>query len=324
MRLYLSGGMRGYPHHNYPLFNDISFQLRQQGLEVVNPAEIPGTSEGTPREVCMQRDIEALIGCDAIAGLPGWQMSPGAQVEVAIMWSLNKPLYDVLGPASDGRVMLAPSTVTSLFIPRETQYYKRTPLVGLCGYAQSGKDTAATWLTKNGWVRVAFADTLRQILRALNPIVATEIHQVYSYGEENPVSYASVDRRVDALVNLYGWEQAKKNDEVRALLQRLGTEAGRNIIGEHLWVLLGEQSIEAADQPVVVTDVRFPNEVQMIRRRGGTLVWVSRPDVGPVNKHASEHSVTAEDCDVVVVNDGTVVDLHEKMRLVVDDYAEAA
>lgn len=323
-KLYLCGAMRGFPSHNYPLFNQVAAKLREQGFDIVNPAEIEGTSEGVPREVCMQRDFEVLLTCTGIAALPGWKQSPGACTEVALGWSLNLPLYDVITDSA-GEVSVRPSETTLLSIPRESQYYAKTPLVGLCGYAQSGKDTTAQHLLNLGWHRVAFADTLRDVLDALNPIADLNYRlDLGGFATENgPMTGDALDGlelqlypfRVKQITKQTGWDAAKTTyPEIRKLLQRLGTEAGRDIIGEHLWVHKGEEKIEKLDGPVVVTDVRFQNELFMIRRRGGVILWVERPGVGPVNNHASEHSVLASDADYVINNDGTIEDLERKVQ----------
>jgi len=291
MSLYLSGPMRGFPLHNYPLFNEVANKLRQQGYEVVNPAEI--STEGVPRETCMLRDLKVLLGCESVAVLPGWEMSPGAGVEVATAWALNKPLFDVR--FTDGQPFLSPSSATGVIIPRETQYYEKVPLVGFCGYAQVGKDTAAQPMVENGWTRVGFADLLKEMLLALDPLISENV-------------------RLVRVINDVGWDRAKGTvREVRLLLQRLGSEGIRNTIDSNLLVAMGERKIEAINGPVVISDCRFPNELQMIRRRGGKIIWVNRPGFVAMNGHVSENSVGPDDCDLVIANDGSVERLRVKV-----------
>jgi hypothetical protein len=123
-------------------------------------------------------------------------------------------------------------------------------LIGLCGYGGAGKDTAAEGLTREGWTRVALADPLKDI--------ATEL----------------------------GWD-GQKDDVGRRFLQVLG-QSVREHINPEAWIWAAEKLIDAAPGPVVVTDVRYPNEAEMIRRRGGFLVWIIRRDCGPANEHVSE------------------------------------
>src|SRR4051794_16838163 len=86
----------------------------------------------------------------------------------------------------------------------------RYNLVGLTGYARSGKDTAAQVLINKGFNRVAFADPMKNMLYALNPIVVE-----------------CSELRLREIVDRDGWEGAKRLSEVRELLQRVGTDAGR-------------------------------------------------------------------------------------------------
>jgi hypothetical protein len=297
---YLSGPMRPIADHNFPLFKKVSAQLRADGVEIISPHEY-GDELNDSRGQLMTDDLLMILNdCDGVIVLPGWESSPGASAEVAVAFGTELPVYEYI-PDSVSNLLgyhLVESKTTSVTVPRETQYANGTPLIGLCGYAQVGKDTVAGFLKTQGWTRVAFADALRDVLYALNPIV-----QGGSYFE-----------RVQDLVDRHGWDKAKVDyQEIRQLLQRLGTEAGRDTLGENVWVRIGEDKIEAANGPVVVTDCRFPNEVQLIKRRKGTLIWIERPGTGAANAHASEHSVTRDDCDIVLNNNGTFEDLYRKI-----------
>lgn len=309
MRYYLSGMMRPLPEYNFPMFRKVSAQLRSEGLDIVSPHEF-GDSENDTRGQLMTEDLLLILNqCDGIICLPGWQNSPGASAEVAICFGTERPVYEYI-PIGEG-FRLEESKVVMVTVPRENQYALGIPLIGLCGYAQTGKDTTANFLVKKyDWTRVAFADALRDVLYALNPIVVREVGGVID-GPHNVY-------RVQDLVDEWGWDKVKVEwQEVRALLQRLGTEAGRDIIDPNLWVGMGEEKIESAGGPVVVTDCRFPNELSLIKRRKGTLIWVERPGTGPANAHASEHTVSKDDCDLVLLNNGTIDDLYLQIDKVV-------
>lgn len=174
-------------------------------------------------------------------------------------------------------------------------------LIGLSGYAQSGKDTLAGFLVKDhGFTRVAFADKLREALYALNPRLNGD---------------ADSEWRLQDEVDLYGWEYAKKDPEVRTLLQRMGTEAGRAIHGPDLWVDAAFRGIEEADRRTgqfplyVFTDCRFPSEADAIVARGGIVVRVVRRGFEPVNAHPSETALDDYKFDAYVQNDGPISDL---------------
>lgn len=168
-------------------------------------------------------------------------------------------------------------------------------LIGLSGYARSGKDEAAKVLVERfGFTRVAFADKLRKVLYALNPMVKEKswVQECRDAPHCGP-HVKSEKVHVQSVIDVYGWNGYKETeygDEIRRLLQRLGTEAGRNLLGDNIWVdaaLTGH----APGAKIVVTDVRFPNEAQAIKDLGGIIVRVSRPGVKAVNAHPSETSL---------------------------------
>lgn len=162
-------------------------------------------------------------------------------------------------------------------------------IIGLTGYAQSGKDTVASFLVEHyGFTRVAFADKIRDFLYEINPMTFTEPLQV----------------RVDS----DGWEKAKKHNEVRRMLQSTGV-AARKMFGENFWVQEAFKSVTEADR-IVVTDVRFINEAEFIKNFEYSQIWrVTRPGVGPVNNHVSESQMANFQCDKTINNDGDYKDL---------------
>ena len=171
-------------------------------------------------------------------------------------------------------------------------------VIGLCGYAGSGKDTAAEALVEIGWKRAAFADPIREMALAIDPIVSVRSGMSLSW-----------------IVNREGWEQAKQHPEVRRLLQRIGTEAGRNILGYEVWVIIARNRIAAAEDAdcpgVVITDLRFANEYEHLHKYwGAKFVRISRPGIGPVNDHESDQHLAGFEVDHEIVNDGDKAKLH--------------
>lgn len=83
MKIYLSGPMTGIPEFNHPAFNATTSALREKGFDVINPAEVnPDLSMSW--ENCIRKDIKALLDCDAIALMPGWESSRGVHLELHI------------------------------------------------------------------------------------------------------------------------------------------------------------------------------------------------------------------------------------------------
>ena len=166
-------------------------------------------------------------------------------------------------------------------------------IIGISGYATAGKDTVAQILVEQfGFQRLAFADSIRDICLVINP-------------------YLSDGLRVGDLVKDYGWDVAKQNTEVRRLLQVLGTEVGRQIFDEDVWVDALFQKVDP-NKKYVITDVRFANEAECIKEYGE--VWrVNRAGVDPINEHISETQLDDYEFDYVINNDGTFDDLKNKV-----------
>ena len=113
----------------------------------------------------------------------------------------------------------------------------------------------------------------------------------------------------------HGWDDAKRRfPEVRRLLQDLGMGA-REVLWSGVWAVMIDEIIDQSepDTNFAVTDVRFKNEVENIHWWGGKVIWIERPGVenlgGP-----TENSITAKDCDYIIVNDGTAEQLHANVR----------
>lgn len=161
-------------------------------------------------------------------------------------------------------------------------------IVGLTGYAQSGKDTVANILVdKYGFTRVAFADKIREFIYRINPMVGGEPLQIK--------------------VDVEGWDKAKKHPEVRRLLQVTGV-AARELFGSEFWVNQTMRKF-AISEKVVVTDVRFTNEAKFLKMNGAHLWRIQRVGVDAVNGHVSETELDDYPVDQLIINNGTIEDL---------------
>lgn len=183
-------------------------------------------------------------------------------------------------------------------------------IVGMSGFARSGKDTAADVLVDEfDFTRVAFADKLRQMLYELNPLVAPT-KEKYFTRPKTPVYTQQV-------IDDYGWDGYKETmygDEIRRLLQRLGTEAGRKTLWDTIWIDAAFAGVES--NKIVVTDARFFNEFDAVRDRGGVIWRVERAGVGPANSHASElEAVDYPNFGLTIQNDGTLEEYKDKVRM---------
>ena len=82
-RIYISGPMTGMPRLNFPAFHAEAARLTTLGYEVVNPADLNPDQEMCWHE-CMRRDLAALLTCDSLALMDGWQKSAGAHLEMYV------------------------------------------------------------------------------------------------------------------------------------------------------------------------------------------------------------------------------------------------
>lgn len=226
--------------------------------------------------------LEVLTDPETTFGLlvyPGWEEAYACREVIKIAYRVGIPVYR-FGMTDEGPAIL----------PRIT-------VVGIAGWAQSGKDTAAeTLVADEGFYRASFADVLREITAKVDPYIGHD-------GGGQLIRYSEA-------VSTIGYEETKRQyPESRQFLQRLGTEGVRDTLDQDAWPIA--LSLRARDGArVVIPDVRFPNEIDFVRYSGGQVWWVQRPGVdAPPFDHPSETSITSEDCDYTIVNGGTIVDL---------------
>lgn len=167
-------------------------------------------------------------------------------------------------------------------------------IIGLSGYARSGKDEVAKILVNEyQFKRIAFADAIRDCVYRLNPYIDGEM-------------------RVAELVDNYGWEVAKSKEEVRRLLQVFGTEVGRQLFNNDIWVnQVFKRMYDLNDY--VIPDVRFYNEMKSIRQADGEIWRINREGVVAINTHASESALDGFEFDHTIENNGTLDDLKNQV-----------
>lgn len=186
-------------------------------------------------------------------------------------------------------------------------------LIGLSGYAGTGKDTIADILVEqHGFTRHAFADPMRDMLLALDPIVAPPRYQG-GLREQIPT-------RLSYVIHEMGWDIAKRQiPEIRNLLQRFGTEVGRNMIADDFWIEMTMRNVLALgpvmNQPAgvhhVISDVRFENEARAVEAAGGIMCRVHREGFGPVNAHSSDSGLDDWEFEWHFHNDSTYESVEE-------------
>jgi hypothetical protein len=164
-------------------------------------------------------------------------------------------------------------------------------LIGIAGKAGSGKDTAGAHLVeRHGFDQYAFANPIRAMLAALGAFPASDL----------------IDRDTKEVV--IGW----LGKSPRQMAQTLGTEWGRELVHPQLWVLMAQrrwEAAQAAGEDLVITDVRFENEVLWVKAQGGQVIALERSGAAAVSAHASEQFDISAVADIVISNNGTIDDL---------------
>lgn len=187
-------------------------------------------------------------------------------------------------------------------------------VVGLSGFARSGKDaTAKVLVEKYGFTQVAFADKLREFLYAMDPYVSGGFDSRFGGTEY---------RRVQSVIDTFGWDGYKESPygpDIRRSLQRLGTEAGRQTLWDTIWIDAAFAGLPD-DAKVVVSDARFFNEFDAVRERGGEVWRIERPGVGPANDHASEMEAITYEFDRTINNSRDLSYLEDMIDLCYRDY----
>jgi hypothetical protein len=281
--------------------------------------------------ICTPQHISYDL-CMVIMKLAGWTniqrhsaVAPGGRITewtFGIMRNSGRPAAFCNNPRmviSEYRPLFTTYEFTTAASSIPITYIAPLPrILGISGFAGSGKDTLAAILVARGWRQVAFAGRLRRMAAMANPLCN--------------------GRPYNDLVAEFGYEGAKKQPGVRDQLVRLG-EAARCLLSSTYWIdaAIGVRSnrpplpypgenefaniwhvpvsaihddfgIEYTDTPIVVSDVRYANEAAAIERLGGVVIRLTRPGIGPANGTEAA-SLSAFTPAITIANDGTVEDL---------------
>lgn len=138
-------------------------------------------------------------------------------------------------------------------------------IVGLLGFIGSGKGSVADHLTeKHGFIKESFANSVKDATAAIfgwdRAMLEGDTIQSREWREQN---------------DPYWTKKMGREFSPRLALQMMGTEAGRDVFHKDLWIHSLERRI-SPNKDYVIADVRFPNEIKMIEKLGGVIIWVRR------------------------------------------------
>ena len=197
-------------------------------------------------------------------------------------------------------------------------------IILISGKKQSGKNLTASFIEElsenpNNIEVFAFADTLKNM--ASNFFY--DVMGIECYVEHKEYEKDSFKNKV------IPFKKKKKKCTYIKFLQYFGTDFMRELFSDNLWVdiiieFIKGNLLHTADNMFVITDARFPNEIERVQERLGKKcdiisLRVERPSL-PVNpnSHISETALDDYFFDYTIINDGTKKELKEKVKQFVD------
>lgn len=216
-------------------------------------------------------------------------------------------------------------------------------IIGVCGFIGAGKDTVADYLVNlHGFRRDSFAGSLKDAVSAV-------------FGWDRVLLEGRTKHSREWREQPDAWWSDRLGRPVtpRWILQQWGTEVCRRGFHDDIWIASLENKLRSCQDDVVISDCRFPNEIQAIKSAGGVVVWVQR---GPLPEwyqcaltqnttshnemwilddneqlmehrypavHASEFGWIGTEFDSVLDNNGTMDELYDQLSDLVRDLLAA-
>jgi hypothetical protein len=204
-------------------------------------------------------------------------------------------------------------------------------IVGFVGFIGSGKDTAADYLVNfHGFRRDSFANTLKDAVAAV-------------FGWDRTLLEGRTKEAREWREQVDPWWAERlgmPNLTPRWVLQFWGTEVCRHGFHDDIWIASVENKMRKTTDNIVISDVRFPNEIQAIHNAGGKVIRVrrgpepewydaavsankgerhlgwalGRKKLADLKIHASETAWVGGNIDVTISNDGTIDELFESIK----------
>jgi hypothetical protein len=208
-------------------------------------------------------------------------------------------------------------------------------IIGFVGFIGSGKDTAADYLVNfHGFRRDSFANTLKDAVAAV-------------FGWDRTLLEGRTKEAREWREQVDPWWAERLGMPTltpRWVLQYWGTEVCRHGFHDDIWIASVENKMRKTADNIVISDVRFPNEISAIHNAGGVVVRIKRGDdpewydaAVSVNRgpngntnwalsrqkleklkiHASETAWVGGDIDYTVSNDTSIDDLFAQIKQIV-------
>jgi hypothetical protein len=208
-------------------------------------------------------------------------------------------------------------------------------LISITGFIGSGKDTVANYLTTNhGFRKESWAGSLKDA-----------VSHIFGWDRELLEGTTKYSREWREQVDPW-WSERLNIPQLtpRWILQQWGTDVCRQHFHDDIWIASAENKLRNSKDDIVLTDTRFPNELEAIKKLGGISIRINRgakPDwyndaiaanTGPkhiswalstdrlhkLGIHPSEYSSVGLKYDYEIENDGTIDELHQKVKALIN------
>lgn len=199
-------------------------------------------------------------------------------------------------------------------------------IIAFCGFIGSGKDTAANYLVDNfNFEKESFAKTLKDVLSIL---FNWDRNLLEGNTQESRIWRTQVDTWWSNRLGI-------DNFTPRWAMQNIGTNVFRNCFHDEIWVAILENRLKNSNKNIVISDIRFENEMKLVKKLNGKIVKVSR-GVEPewyqhallANKndqkalailkekmiHPSEYEWINDLIDLEITNNSSIIDLQLKVK----------
>jgi len=185
-------------------------------------------------------------------------------------------------------------------------------IVAISGKIGSGKSTVGEIFEKNGFELDSFAKSVKDICCIL-----------FGYDRNIIEGSTPEDRKWRETIDKKNTNLIGKDFTPRDAMVLVGTEFGRNMIHPNIWI---ETLFNRYDKNkhLLITDLRFPNEYEEIKKRGGIVIRINRHNLTKLtnlnsSNHISECALDNHNFDYVINNDGTLYDLETNVLNIINE-----
>lgn len=174
-------------------------------------------------------------------------------------------------------------------------------LIGLSGRAGSGKDTVANYMVNNyNYTKLSFGKVLKDVVSC-----------IFGWPRYLLEGDTKESREFREKEDKWWSEHLKIKITPRIAMQKIGTDVFRMHFHQDIWLLILKKQITKYDK-IVVTDIRFLNEYNMIKNMGGNVFKISKSNIIK-DTHLSENILDNIQFKYEIDNNGTIEELYQKI-----------